>query len=970
VVTTPPPEIPGYEILGVIGHGGMAVVYEALQISLKREVAIKLMDSDLAKQPDFVARFEREATALAALNHPNVVAVHDRGEAEGHLYFVMEYVPGYSLREVLEEVGGCLDRNSAVHIMTQVAEGLRFVHERGTIHRDVKPENILITKEGRAKISDFGLAGMVDRSLEARLTRENVVMGTVDYMAPEQRENTRGVDHRADLYSYGVMFYELLTGHLPQGAWKPASRYAAGLDPSLDQIILDCLERHPEDRIASAEKILDVLHTIEAQAWDPDSQERAAQLARDAGELRLSGATVAGRAPPVKTVAAPAAPGAVVEDLDSMDSGDSLDEALARLASRDQPTLVLDESLEGFLAPTEEREPLPARILPNFLAVLLALGFGGYLAFHSGGGTPAVLDLPPPSFSPLTPTRLHLSTKAPLVVPLSEPLPIPRESLLVLSTPTPPPSLTPISTPPPPQAPPSGPDLLPVRKPPMGGLEVVGLPPGARVRLVALERPEQEVHLVKPGAILEDLPVGRYRLEVEAPDYQPFRGEIPVRKGVVLFYPLSLQRVPAPKPSTPGPKIVKVRSVTPSPPRPPPKEKVPARPTSAPPPTPTPSAWPVSPRGMARLTVRSTPSRAQVFLRGRPVGKTPMILLSARPGSGQVEVKLRNYVAWRQSVTLREEAPTILDVRLRRLWEAGGIERFRLAGHGKPVTSLSRVDRYSRIASGGRDNSVRIWDIVRGKPLQVLEGHAGDVLSLAYDNGLLASSGKDQKVRLWSIPGGSLLKAITVFRQISLSLDFSPDGKYLLAGSQDRTCKLYGLGTGRLEKRFRGHRGWVGAVTFLPRDQGFASGSRDGSVRIWDLEGRHSRLTLTGHPGAVHCLGASSDGHLLASGGEQGEVFFWNPRSGKLRGEIKGHGSPLRTLAFSPERSLLAGGDDAGIIYLWEVSGRRLLCTLQAGGGAVRALIFLKRDLLISGGDDGLVRVWQAREQASGSSRE
>jgi serine/threonine protein kinase len=226
---TPPPIeaiaklFPQFEILEFIGKGGMGAVYKARQPVLDRFVALKILPPNVAGTPGFTERFNREARALARLVHPNIVAVHDFGQAGDLNYFIMEFVDGANLREV--ERAGRLTPEQALAIVPQICEALQFAHNEGIVHRDIKPENILIDKKGRVKITDFGIAKILDQNVSnAPLTGVRDVVGTPHYMAPEQVEKPSLVDHRADIFSLGVVFYEMLTGELPLGKFQPPSK--------------------------------------------------------------------------------------------------------------------------------------------------------------------------------------------------------------------------------------------------------------------------------------------------------------------------------------------------------------------------------------------------------------------------------------------------------------------------------------------------------------------------------------------------------------------------------------------------------------------------------------------------------------------------------------------------------------------------------------------------------------------------
>jgi predicted Ser/Thr protein kinase len=244
------PLVPGYDVLDFLARGGMGAVYRARQQRLDRIVALKMLVADYAQQPNFVERFGREARALARLNHPHIIAVHDFGETDGQCYLVMEYVDGQDLRQLLR--AGKLQPELALRIVQQVCSALQYAHEEGIIHRDIKPENVLLDKKGRVKVADFGLAKLrVDSAGAAALTGSQQVVGTLHYMAPEQLRRPTEVDARVDVYALGVLFYEMLTGDLPLGRFPPPSQKAPGVDGRLDAILFRMLEQEPERRFAT-----------------------------------------------------------------------------------------------------------------------------------------------------------------------------------------------------------------------------------------------------------------------------------------------------------------------------------------------------------------------------------------------------------------------------------------------------------------------------------------------------------------------------------------------------------------------------------------------------------------------------------------------------------------------------------------------------------------------------------------------
>jgi eukaryotic-like serine/threonine-protein kinase len=291
-----------YEILAPLGAGGMGEVYRARDTKLDRDVAIKLLPESIASDPDSLARFEREAKAVAALSHPNILSIFDFGMHDGISYAVMELLEGATLRGKLD--AGPISQRQAVDYALQAARGLSAAHERGIVHRDLKPENLFVTKDGRLKILDFGLAKRTELEktgqktsapTESKHTEPGVVMGTVGYMSPEQ---VRGfpVDHRSDVFSFGATLYELLSGKRAFERGTPADTMSAilkeeppelsesgrNISPALDQVVRHCLEKDRENRFQSAKDIAFAL----SQASGPATTVGAPVAAPAAGRTK------------------------------------------------------------------------------------------------------------------------------------------------------------------------------------------------------------------------------------------------------------------------------------------------------------------------------------------------------------------------------------------------------------------------------------------------------------------------------------------------------------------------------------------------------------------------------------------------------------------------------------------------------------------------------------------------------------
>ena len=274
-------KLDGYEILGPLGAGGMGEVYRARDAGLKRDVAIKVLPPFVARDPDRLRRFEQEAQAAAALNHPNILAVYQFGSLNGSPYLVSELLLGETLREMMNR--GAMPVRKVIEIGVQIAHGLSAAHEKGIIHRDLKPENFFVTKDGRVKILDFGLAKLTQRdpieegreSSQLAETDPGMLVGTAGYMSPEQ---VRGkvVDHRTDIFSFGGILYEMLAGRraFQESTWPETmtsilkddppsfSQLAPGTPPGLQRVILRCLEKSPEQRFQSASDLAFALEAM------------------------------------------------------------------------------------------------------------------------------------------------------------------------------------------------------------------------------------------------------------------------------------------------------------------------------------------------------------------------------------------------------------------------------------------------------------------------------------------------------------------------------------------------------------------------------------------------------------------------------------------------------------------------------------------------------------------------------------
>src|SRR5512139_2653150 len=363
-----------YRIVEHLGRGGMAEVYKAYQPNLDRYVAVKMMHTFLSDEKEFLARFEREAKVVATLRHPNIVQVYDFDVEGGVYYMVMEYINGESLRtrlQILEDNGGWVSLDDAARIILAVGSALKYAHERGMVHRDVKPANVMITLDGQVILTDFGIAKIVSAS---NLTASGAMVGTPSYMAPEQGMGQPG-DERSDIYSLGVMLYQLVLGRLPFDADTPLAvvlkhineplplpkTLKPNISDDLNRVIMKALAKDPNDRYQKVANLTADLR--KAMGMSPEDSH--ADAAKSSG-IKLAGATMVGRVGGGVTPLPRAVP--VVAPLEQ--SGTQVAAPKTVVASAAAPTSIAASTATAVPAVEKKR---PGWIIPVAIVALLAV---------------------------------------------------------------------------------------------------------------------------------------------------------------------------------------------------------------------------------------------------------------------------------------------------------------------------------------------------------------------------------------------------------------------------------------------------------------------------------------------------------------------------------------------------------------------------------------------------------------------
>ncbi|MEM7345945.1 MAG: protein kinase [Chloroflexota bacterium] len=888
-----------YQILEPIGAGGMATVYKALQPGLDRHVAIKVLPEQHALTPGFKERFMLEAKAVAQLSHPNILPIYDVGVDDNITYFAMKYVAGKTLSHVMK---GPLPFTVAHKYIQQIGAALDHAHERGILHRDVKPVNVLL-EDDWVLLADFGLAKIVDGS--AALTASWAAMGTPAYISPEQAL-ANPLDHHTDIYSIGIVLYEMLTGQVPyQGetpmgvmfkhAYEPLPlprQIRPDLPEGVEQVILKAVAKNPQDRYDSA--------TVFADAFQQaiDTAVAAGYVDRAGNEKQI--VTVVG----------------------------SLDNVLS------------EETKEVAGQPTSSENPQRTF---NWLWVgvggavaflfLFLLGVALFMFNPFGGNVP---EATPTLITEEVPPLVATATEASIAIIPTETT-TPEITLEATGTPTAEAvdsiienTATATSEPPTTTATPQiiddTPELLESVRLGRGTVNEIAIHPEGTVVAVtgSLGVWLYEVETLELIRLLE----GHDRV-FWAVAWSPDGTQLALgsEDGSVHIWDSesgeNLQVFQGTAQTTPS--IGSASSID----------------------------W--SPDGDF-LAVSHIDSRIRIW----DIAQAEEITIL------QGHLEGADVIRWSPDGTKIASASRDTTVRI---WDVKtGGELRRIEGHLDKVTGLSWSPDGQSLVTSGLDFTLRLWDAETGEETNVLTGHTDWVVRVDWspDGAQIVSGGADQTLRIWDAATGEQQRVTDTASPI-FDVAWTPTGDYFVSIEFGGAISVWEAASGEMLVTLEKHSPQLTSLDWAPDGDRFAVGDLNSGVQIWAVdttaEGQTAEtlFTLPGHTEKVTSVAWSPDGKLLASSSEDGTIRLWDSEQGTLQALLEGHTYIVHQVAWSPDGAMLASSDAGGIIWVWDVVTGARLRNLEGHGNEVFSIDWSPDgSRLVSGSKDHIVAIWDA----------
>ncbi|MFN8418572.1 MAG: protein kinase [Anaerolineae bacterium] len=894
-----------YTVTAILGTGGMASVYRARQESVSRDVAIKVMATNLAENPEFIKRFEREARTFAALDHPNIVKLFDYGQSEGLVYLVMQLMTGGSLLQLVNQ--GPMPRDRVVRITTQLADALDYAHEQGLIHRDLKPANILLDARGNALLTDFGIAKLITQN-SVNLTATGLVMGTPTYMSPEQWQGA-ALDARSDLYALGVIIYEMLAGQTPFRADTPFAlmhkhvfesappirTYRPDIPDSVNYVLDRALAKSPGDRFGTAGEL--ALNLAEAMGpLQPAASSRQHVIPSDATSPYLSPVTPPGTAsggssgtPPGRTpiLGSPVSP--------TPTSGSS--------------TVRQSENTYSFPAVTPARRGLDPRLLLGLGAVaLVAIVIIAFLATRGGGGdtTPTIEATSAVAVQPTdgsiviengTPTPTTESTTEPAAATNTE----------AANTPT-------------------GEPATPTEAATSGALivENTATPTYTPSETADVQATQGAIDLAtaNAGATETANAVASFTLT-------PTDTDTPQPTATSTFTPTFTETPTATFTLTPTFTFTPTSTFTPS-----------ATPTETA--TPTPTRVPPGPITLANVSaVQQIGTAGKGTLDSVAYSSQGDIAISGGfgitlyPRSNGTPLQLEGPTALVGRIAFSPDATMLASVdKDGAIWQfeiPSGKQMRKVGQYTGEMQAVAFSPDSKRLATGGLDQIVRVWDAATGDLIRELVGHQGRPWAVAFapDGNLLASAGADNVVRLWNVSTGAQIGLLSGHTNFVFDLDFSPDGTHIVSGSRDATVRVWEVAT-QNEVLQMLHDADVWAVHYTPDGSQIISASWDATIRVWDANSGAEIHRFTGHNGRINYATVTTDGSRILSVGYDGTLRAWQISTGQSQTLLEGYSATYYGVDISPDGSMVAAASWDRHAHVWDLTTGTKISDSQA----------------------------------------
>jgi WD40 repeat protein len=887
---------PRYRVLGLLGAGGMGAVYKAEHRLMERVVALKVLKRSLTDEPAALERFRQEVKASARLAHPNIVTAYDADQAGDVHFLVMEFVEGESLDRVLRKRGP-LPVGQVCDWARQAALGLQHASERGMVHRDVKPANLLLTPDGRVKILDFGLARFASERFRGPLTQSGAVVGTPDYIAPEQALDARTADARADVYGLGCTLYHLLAGRppFPEGdllpklmahqsrAATPLAEVRPDVPPELARVVERMMAKDPAER-----------------------QQTPAEVAEDL-------APFADATPPPGAVAASA------------------------------PTVV---RADWSLVPEARPRPRAVRRLWPALAagvlILAGAGVGAYFWLHGAGGVRTPDDRSgPPDRSSIRPLRVVGGAAGPFTA-----VAVDHDGLRGLSAgPDNAVYIWDLESGEEVCRLPGHTDTVTCLAISLDGKRGISGSRDKTVRVWDLEKKQPIKTLTRHANTVYGVTFAYdNRHAVSAGndglivlwDTEERRAKFEFAGNRFAVNGIALNRFGVHLATADSNKLVHLWDMD---------ERRQIAALTGHTDAVNCAAWSHDARfllsggadGTARLWRFSTEREMRLF-RGHDGEVTAAALspdgLWAATGGADRTV---------------------------RLWDIEeGTEVARLDGHSDAVLGVSFSGDSRRVVSGSKDGTFRVWRAPEGLRNKVTSfTEIVNAVAASPDGKFTAIAWRDERVRIFE-PGEKkdrfFLKGHT---STIICLAVSPDGKTVASGGWDRTVRLWDATTGDCLRTLEGHTGVVRAVAFASDGKTLASGGADGLVKLWEVDSGVEKAALEGHDGAVRCVAFSRDDETLATGGADQTVRLWDVKGRRPTATLHGHGDLVNSVAFTPDGKTLASASSDRTIRLWPVREKKEPKVVKGSEGAVWSVAVSPDGTYVaSGGDDRVIRLW------------